>query len=280
MLSYRHAFHTGNHADVLKHFVLCELLDYYNGKDKPWWYLDTHAGAGCYALESAHSALHAEYENGIARLWERQDIPEPLASYMNAVRQFNPSGRLLFYPGSPAIAMTKARPQDALKLFEMHPADFRNLQDIFAREQKVVMRQHDGFSGLRGLLPPSPRRAVTLIDPSYEIKDDYRKTANCLKDALKRFPTGTYAIWYPMLRRIEAQRLPVWLAEQAGDNWLDVRLMVRSPPDDGMGLFGSGMFISNPPWTLPERLETVMPWLVKTLAEDHHAGFDLEHRIT
>lgn len=176
MLSYRHAYHAGSHADVLKHCVVLELLSYFNRKDKPWHYIDTHAGGGCYALESERAGKTAEHEEGIARIWGRTDLPAPLAAYREAVAQFNPHGRLVFYPGSPALAMTMARPQDRLRLFELHPADFEALERTFAGEtERVQCRKADGFTGLKSLLPPLSRRALVLIDPSYEIKDDYRK---------------------------------------------------------------------------------------------------------
>jgi len=280
MLSYRHAYHAGSHADVLKHCVVLELLSYFNRKDKPWHYIDTHAGGGCYALESERAGKTAEHEEGIARIWGRTDLPAPLAAYREAVAQFNPHGRLVFYPGSPALAMTMARPQDRLRLFELHPADFESLERTFAGEtERVQCRKADGFAGLKSLLPPVSRRALVLIDPSYEIKDDYRKVVDCVKDAMRRFPTGTYAVWYPLLARSEARNLPTRLADLGAQSWLDLRLAVRRPPRDGFGMFGSGMFIINPPWVLPERLEAMMPWLVNVLGTDDGAGFDLEHHI-
>ncbi len=280
MLSYRHAFHAGNHADVFKHFVLVELLDYYRLKDKPWWYVDTHSGAGCYALGSEEATKNAEFETGIGRLWGRDDLPAPLAAYMSAVAQFNPHGRLLFYPGSPALAMTRARPQDRLRLFEMHPADADTLEATFEREtERVQVRRTDGFAGLPGLMPPPARRAVVLIDPSYEVKDDYRRVVDTLKNALRRFPTGTYMVWYPLLAREQAQQLPRRLGELGADSWLDARLVVQEPSRHGFGLFGSGLFVINPPWVLPERLEAVLPWLARTLGENGEGAFDLEHHI-
>lgn len=280
MLSYRHAFHAGNHADVLKHAVLLELLDYFNRKDKPWFYIDTHAGGGCYALESEQAGKTAEFADGIGRLWGRDDLPEMLARYVAAVRQFNPHGRLLFYPGSPALAMTCARAQDRLRLFELHPADYESLQRTFNGEvERVQVRKADGFGALKGLVPPPSRRAVVLIDPPYEVKEDYRRVVEVLKDAMKRFPTGTYALWYPMLARPEARQLHDRLADLGAESWLDVRLSVKRPPRDGFGMFGSGMYVVNPPWVLPERLEATLPWLSRVLAADEGAGFDLEHEI-
>ncbi|MCK9987989.1 MAG: 23S rRNA (adenine2030-N6)-methyltransferase [Azoarcus sp.] len=280
MLSYRHAFHAGNHADVLKHFVLIELLRYFNRKDKPWWYIDTHAGAGCYALDSEQAGKTAEFAGGIGRLWGRDDLPEALRAYIDAVAQFNPHGRLTFYPGSPALAMTQLREQDRMRLFELHPADVSLLEQTFARDtDRVLIRKADGFAGLRGLLPPAARRAVVLIDPPYEVKEDYRRVVDTVADAMKRFPAGTYAVWYPMLARPEARQLPERLADLGAESWLDVRLALRKPARDGFGMFGSGLYIVNPPWVLPQTLEAVMPWLVRALGEDEDAGFDLEHHI-
>lgn len=280
MLSYRHAFHAGNHADVLKHFVLVEVLRYFSRKDKPWWYIDTHAGAGCYALESEQASKNAEFASGIARLWGREGVPDALRPYLDAVAQFNPHGRLTFYPGSPALAMTQLREQDRMRLFELHPADFAALGQTFARDgNRVSIQKADGFSGLRALLPPPSRRAVALIDPPYEVKDDYKRVVETVADAMRRFPGGTYIVWYPLLARPEARRLPERLAELEPGSWLDVRLAVSAPARDGFGMFGSGLFIVNPPWILPELLEGVMPWLVRTLGEDSDAGFDLEHHI-
>lgn len=280
MLSYRHAFHAGNHADVLKHSVLVALLDYYNRKDKPWWYVDTHAGAGCYALDSEQAGKTGEFSAGIGRVREQADVPEALRGYLDAVAQFNPHGRLTFYPGSPAIAMTRLREQDRMRLFELHPADAQLLGQTFARDtDRVVVRKADGFAALRALLPPPTRRAVVLIDPPYEVKEDYRRVVSVLGDAMQRFPTGTYMVWYPLLARPEARQLPERLAGLGAGSWLDVRLVQRKPPRDGIGMFGSGLYIVNPPWTLPAMLEEVMPWLVGTLGEDDHAAFDLEHHI-
>ncbi len=280
MLSYRHAFHAGNHADVLKHFVLVSILDYYCRKDKPWWFVDTHAGAGCYALEGLQAEKTAEYAEGIGRIWNREDVPDVLAPYLDAVGQFNPHGKLTFYPGSPAIAMTRLREQDRMRLFELHPADEAALQQTFVRDgDRVQIRRTDGFAALRSVLPPPTRRAVVLIDPPYEVKQDYRKTVDVLEQSLRRFPGGTYAVWYPMLARPEARNLPERLAGIGAGSWLDVRLAVRSPRSGSPGMFGSGLYVINPPWILPELLEAAMPWLVENLGTEEGAGFDLEHHI-
>ncbi len=280
MLSYRHAFHAGNHADVLKHFVLVCLMRYLAKKDKPFWVIDTHAGAGAYGLDAGYAAQNAEWENGIARLWTRTDLPEDLADYVALVRDMNPQDRLNFYPGSPYLAWKLLRPEDRLRLFELHPTDVDLLGKTFKESgrsggRQVMVTQGDGFAGLKSLLPPPPRRALVLMDPSYEDKRDYGRVVDAMKDSLKRFATGTYALWYPMLQRPEAMRLPDRLHHLEVD-WLDVSLSVSRPSKDGFGMHGSGMFIANPPWTLAATLNECMPVLKDALALDPGAAFKIE----
>ncbi|MDR2014569.1 MAG: 23S rRNA (adenine(2030)-N(6))-methyltransferase RlmJ [Azoarcus sp.] len=280
MLSYRHAFHAGNHADVIKHFVLTELLAYYQKKDKPWTYIDTHAGAGCYVLNSEVAGKTGEFSGGFGLLWGRSDLPEPLAAYVEVVRQFNPGGRLLLYPGSPAVAMTFARERDNLQLFELHPEDLRTLHQTFSTEpRRVHVRGSDGLAGLDALLPPPSRRAVVLIDPSYEVKTDYSRVITTLTKALRRFATGCFVLWYPLLARAESRRLPKQLAELGAGSWLDVRFRISHAPQEGVGMFGSGLYVINPPWVLPERLQAALPWLAGALGTDDGAGFELDCHI-
>ncbi len=277
MLSYRHAFHAGNHADVLKHFVEVQLLRYLAQKDKPFWYIDTHAGAGCYALDTGYATQNAEYETGIARLWERNDLPTTLAEYVALIKRFNPDGQLKLYPGSPLIALELMREQDRLRLFELHPTDSAILQENFAEHgARVLLQEADGFGALKALLPPPPRRALVLIDPPYEDKQDYKRVVTALREGLKRFANGMYAVWYPQLQRAEARELPEQLKKLPVQNWLNVALSVQAPSADGFGMHGSGMFIVNPPWVLHGMLQEVMPYLVKQLGQDAGAAFTLE----
>jgi len=281
MLSYRHAFHAGNHADVLKHFVLIQLSRYLGNKDKPFWIIDTHAGAGLYELDTGYATKLKEYESGIGRLWTRQDLPAALADYVDLVRACNPdarhsSGPLRFYPGSPWLALQTLRPQDRLRLFELHSSDSKILQANFEDQgRRVSITTGNGFDALKALLPPPPRRALVLIDPPYETRDDYTHVISALKEGLARFATGTYAVWYPQLARQEAQQLPDMFKRLPIRNWLHVTLTVHSPSADGFGMHGSGMFIINPPWTLHQTLETIMPYLVEVLGQDAGAGFTL-----
>ncbi len=279
MLSYRHAFHAGNHADVLKHLILVQLIHYLKQKDKPFWVIDTHAGAGIYALESVYAKKLNECETGIRRLWSRADLPASLAQYVDLVRQANPDGKLRNYPGSPWLALHAMRDQDRLRLFELHSSDVRLLQENFREAgRRVTIEATDGFAGLKALLPPPPRRALILIDPSYEMREDYQHVLHALRDNLPRFTTGLYALWYPQLARIESKQLPEKLKRLVGKNWLHVALSVRTPATDGVGMYGSGMFIVNPPWTLHAMLKETLPYLVNTLGQDEGAGFILEQK--
>jgi len=279
MLSYRHAFHAGNHADVLKHFIEVQLLRYLAQKDKPFWYIDTHAGAGCYALDSGYATQNAEYESGIARLWDRDDLPAPLADYVALVKRINPDGQMKLYPGSPLVAQELLRDGDKMRLFELHPSDSDILQENFAGYgSQVLMQTADGFGALKALLPPPPRRALVLIDPPYEDKQDYQRVVSALGEGLKRFSSGVYAVWYPQLQRTDARQLPEQLKKLPVKSWLNVALSVQGLSEDGFGMYGSGMFILNPPWSLHGVLQDVMPYLVKHLGQDAQASFTLEQQ--
>lgn len=280
MLSYRHAFHAGMHADVLKHVIFVFLLRYLAQKEKPFWCVDTHAGAALYDLSMGYAAKNAEYETGITRLWTREDLPGPVADYVQQVRALNPDGALRFYPGSPQLAVQVLRKQDRLRLFELHSTESELLRE-FSRDagHRVVAQAGDGFIGLQSLLPPPSRRALVLIDPSYEDKDDYKRVLESLREGLRRFDTGVYAVWYPQVQRAESRRFPEQLKRLQGKDWLHVSLSVKAPVAGGLGLHGSGMFILNPPWTLPGALREVMPYLAKVLRQDDRAGFGLEFEL-
>ena len=291
MLSYRHAFHAGNHADVLKHMVIIQLMRYLGQKDPAYMVIDTHAGAGVYALDGDYASKNAEYETGIAKLWDRKDLPAMVKEYVDLVRSLNPSGKMRYYPGSPYCAEKTMREQDRLRLFEMHPSEVKVLEDNFrtleahaaaqgqrpaARGKRVMVYRGDGFQGLKALLPPPSRRGLVLIDPPYEDKRDYSHVAQVLADALTRFPTGTYAVWYPVLQRNESRQLPERLKRLGAKSWLNVTLAIHGPAPDGFGLHNSGMFILNPPWTLEAQLKEVMPWLIEVLGVDDTAEYVLE----
>lgn len=278
MLAYRHAFHAGNHADVLKHIVLVQVLRYMNGKDKPYRFVDTHAGAGGYSLEGRYAQKKGEYEQGIGRLWGRDDLPEPVADYVERVRAFNPGGALEQYPGSPAIAHMLLRPTDQMRLFELHPTEHRILESYLGSQRGVEVKHADGFDGLKSQLPPSTRRGVVLVDPSYEGNGDYGRVVATLRDAVQRFAEGVYLVWYPQVQKVEAAELPRRLEALAPKGWLHARLTVAKPDAMGFGLAGSGMFVLNPPYTLHDTLAGVLPWLVETLGQVAGANFLLDQK--
>ncbi|MBK1781157.1 23S rRNA (adenine(2030)-N(6))-methyltransferase RlmJ [Advenella sp. WQ 585] len=280
MFSYRHAFHAGNHADVLKHSILLHILQYFNKKETPYWIIDTHAGAGIYDLEDAWAEKTAEFREGITRIWDNTNLPQDLQVYIDHIRNLNDGGDLSYYPGSPWISLELMRPKDRLHLFELHPTEIDVIRDNIDQQGSEISRQvsifeKDGFSGLKSQLPPVPRRGIVLIDPSYEDKMDYRHTLMAIKDGLKRFSTGCYAVWYPLINRKEAHDMVRQLEKLPDTQWLNASLAVRKPAADGHGLHGSGMFIINPPYTLHAALEKSLPYLAKHLAQDSSASFSL-----
>ncbi len=274
MRSYRHHFHAGNHADVVKHLVLMLLLEHLGKKETAFWFIDTHAGAGRYTL--APPSSDAEWLNGIGRLWDARAPSTDLARFHERIQSFNPNGTLRIYPGSPAWARILCRPQDRLRLFEWHPTDHRSLANTadFHDDPRIRIFSEDGLAGLKALLPPPPRRALVLIDPPYENATEYRGVLDTLTVALRRFPTGVYALWYPELALAEARRLPAAL-ERLPCAWLRAHLHLRPPGSDGLGLTGSGMFVINPPWTLASQLRPLLAELARLLGEGSGVTWDL-----
>lgn len=290
MFSYRHAFHAGNHADVLKHTTLIATLRHLMQKEAGITLIDTHAGAGLYRLDGDYTETGGEAKDGVVKLMAAlrpaglpvQPAAPAIDDYLDLIASFNPSGALRVYPGSPFVMhhLLRAESRDKLKLFELHPTDSRtlsaNIAQLEAGRQIAVVLQ-DGFEGLKPLLPPPPsatgsKRAAVLIDPSYEIKSDYGKVSACIQEALRRFPTGTYLVWYPIIPRPEAHDLPrrlKTLSNQAQRPWLHATLAIGQDPthgpDDRPGLTASGMFVINPPHTLKAALQAALPQLLNVL---------------
>ncbi|MDG2047540.1 MAG: 23S rRNA (adenine(2030)-N(6))-methyltransferase RlmJ [Halioglobus sp.] len=265
MLSYRHAFHAGNHADVLKHLAEVLILQYLVQKEgKPLRYIDTHSGPGTYALRASFSSKNREFKSGIARLWDRGDLPSPVQHYVDVVRSFNASSELLFYPGSPAIASAILGAAHRLQFFELHPADASILGGWVGRDRRIKVAQADGFLALKAILPPPERRAFVMIDPPYEVKTDYDRAISALENSCKKFATGVYALWYPLLDRDDVSGFVKKLKAMPVKSLL-VEFPVQSLTGDGMR--GSGLFIVNPPWILHKQLEDCLPYLHTALAE-------------
>jgi 23S rRNA (adenine2030-N6)-methyltransferase len=279
MLAYRHAFHAGNHGDVLKHIVLMQVLAHLNQKDKGWRYVDTHAGAGGYALGSGYAQTHAEHAEGIGRLWTLEDPPPEVAQYVGLVRSINGDGKTLKqYPGSPLIAQALMRSQDQMRLFELHPTDHRILASTFEGDKAVEVRRADGFAALKGQLPPPTRRGLVLMDPAYEGEKDYLQVVATLREAVQRFAEGTYIVWYPQVGKIGSHELPRKLQALAPKGWLHARLTLAATDGKGFGMVGSGVFVINPPFTLHATLQRLLPWLALTLGQIEEPGWLLDQR--
>jgi len=266
MLSYRHGFHAGNFADVLKHLVQVETLIHMCRKDKPFDYIDTHAGAGLYQLHGEMAAQNREYQNGIDCLLASAAHWPALQPYLEQVRAHNADEQLRCYPGSPAIAAGLLRPQDKAWLFELHPADFANLQRNVTGAN-IHLRQADGFAGLNALLPTRARRALVLIDPPYELKEDYRRVVDALKLIHRRMATATIALWYPVVERPRIQQLEQQLIASGIRRVVQFELGVRADKV-GRGMTSSGMIVVNPPWQLLDTLQALLPKLARLLSED------------
>lgn len=266
MLSYRHSFHAGNFADVLKHLVQLRILRYLLQKDKPLFYLDTHAGAGGYKLGAAPVGKPAEFENGIGRLWSRDDLPEIVADYVTLVRGYNHSKQLTHYPGSPSFARQLLRPTDRMVLHELHPADLEQLQETFRGERRCRVRGEDGFQACLALLPPTERRGLVLIDPPYELKEDYQRVVDTLLGAHQRFATGTYALWYPVVERRRIDRLEKALSASGIRRILLLELGIDAD-HPGYGMTASGMIVINPPFSLAAEMAPALDYLAQTLGE-------------
>jgi 23S rRNA (adenine2030-N6)-methyltransferase len=285
MFSYRHAFHAGSHADILKHLTLIHLVEYLQEKPGALTIVDTHAGAGIYSLKDGFAAVSKEAEGGIVRLLkfieEGNSISEGIQRYLELVAAENNEDGMNTYPGSPFILARLLRPQDRLKLFELHPKEIDILRHNIGelkQSKQIDIYAEDSFARLKGLLPPPSRRGLVLIDPSYEDKQDYRYLELALEEALQRFATGCYAIWYPILSRRESVALPDRLKKIATihkRSWLQTELRVENAPGERR-LQASGMFIINPPWTLEKQLAEALPILTKALGIGSGAQFLLK----
>jgi len=272
MLSYRHGFHAGNHADVLKHLVYQFVLSYMGQKDKPFSIVDTHAGAGAYQLDSEFSSKNKEYDTGIGKLWQlpAEGMPEAVKNYVDAVRRFNIEHEhhdLALYPGSPWFAMD-ALPLEGKAFFhELHPTDFELLRQFVRTNRYRKVINEDGFVASIGLLPPPSKRGVTIIDPPYEIKDDYQRVVAYAQASYKRFSNGVTLIWYPVVERSRIVEIERALENSKLKNIQLFEFNV-APDSEQRGMTGSGMIVINPPWTLKKTMDRVLPYLIETLSPD------------
>jgi len=270
MLSYLHSFHAGNFADVLKHTVLVHTLEYLTRKPTPVFYLDTHSGPGGFELTSPEAQKNCEYQNGIGKLWNESNLNEPLTKYVNCIKIFNQLHQnnlsyLTFYPGSPWFAGHLLREHDRISLCELHPREQQTLSKNFKRDQRVNIFNRDGFQTAIGAMPPKERRGLVLIDPPYEVKSDYKRVVEVLIECHKRFATGTYAVWYPVVQR---QQIDLMLKdiEQSGIKNIQIFELGLEADTQQRGMTSSGMVVINPPWTLMTAMNDCLPYLANKLA--------------
>jgi 23S rRNA (adenine2030-N6)-methyltransferase len=273
-MNYRHIYHAGNFADVLKHAVLARLIRYAQNKDKAFRVLDTHAGIGLYDLSSEEAQKTGEWRDGIGRLMEAE-LPEAaaelLAPYLDAVRELNPTGDIRLYPGSPKLARMLFRPQDRLSAMELHPEDYGRLQRLFEGDFQVRATELDGWLALGAHLPPKEKRGIVLVDPPFEEDGEYRRLVQGLAGAYKRFSGGTYCLWYPIKKGAPIKAFHEELQALAIPKMLCAELSVKSDRDT-TGLSGSGLIVVNPPFTLKGELHTLLPVLKTLLAQDRFAS--------
>lgn len=277
MLSYRHAFHAGNHADVLKHLTLVLCCEYFCRKDKGFMYVDTHAGAGMYNLSSSASQQTKEHEDGIYKLLDLSSPPKSLTKYLELINQASMTNPMN-YPGSPWLAAQFIRPHDQATLFELHPNDFQHLNQLFSKNKKIRVNNSDGYQSLKSLFPPHTRRAITLIDPPYELEKEYHLVVDTLKQGISRFNTGTYIVWYPLINRPGSEK------EKAAEKMIHhIKTLFKQPQlhaefclDKSLkGMYGSGIAIINPPWGLEEQLREALTFLCK-LNESRERQFAIQ----
>jgi 23S rRNA (adenine2030-N6)-methyltransferase len=270
MLSYRHLFHAGNFADVFKHILLTHLLLALNKKDKPYFYLDTHAGIGRYDLSKPWAQKGREYESGISKLWRRNDIPAALKPYLDIVRAENPDGHVRFYPGSPLIARRLIRPVDRIVATELNKTDCAELQALFARDRRVTVKLMDGYQSLKAHLPPKERRGLVLIDSSFDRAREFARIAAALHEAHRRWETGIYAIWYPLMGASAIHHFERELLATGISKVLQFELRILR--DDAPTIPGCGMIIINPPWKFDTEMRTLLRWLWPALAVNGAGG--------
>lgn len=270
MLSYRHSFHAGNPADVIKHLVLIETISYLTKKDKPLEYIDTHSGVGVYRLATAEAQKTQEYLAGIAKLWQYQGENDAIKRYVDKVKQFN-QGELEIYPGSPMVADSLLRENDKRWLFELHPKDSEslkhNMAELSRRRKQTFVRKENGFKGVLGLLPPQAKRGCVLIDPPYEIKSDYEQVVKTVKKAVEKFNSGTIMIWYPVVSRERIDAMETGLIASGMRNIQLFELATQADTDEH-GMTASGMIVINPPWTLKKTMDECLPELVSLLSSE------------
>ena len=268
MLSYRHGYHAGNAADVLKHFILLYVLDYVKKKDKNFIFIDSHAGAGKYSISDPYMQKNKEYLQGIEKIYKIKNDDIFFKNYLELIKSINSNSDLKIYPGSCYLAAKSLRTDDKLHFLELHSTEFLNLKKNFENDSRVIIENEDSYKKLIKLLPPKEKRAVILIDPSYELKDEYEKVLKMLSDCYKKFPLGVYIIWYPVLNNKKSESFIVDILKENYKNLSHIEMITDNSNN---GMQGSGLFIINCPWSIEKdikkSLEIIFNYLKKT--NDH-----------
>lgn len=272
-MNYRHAYHAGNFADVFKHALLAMCLEHLKGKDKPFFVLDTHSGVGLYDLAGVEAGKTGEWLGGIARVMDAPDAPQDLAPYLDVVRGLNPDGGLRYYPGSPWVTRALARDNDRIALCELHPADSAALAENMRRDRRVKVHARDGYGAVKAMLPPPERRGLVLVDPPFEKLDEFMALEQAVRDGVKRFAQGTFALWYPIKDPLEIAAFHARLVDLGVPKTLSIDLLVRRPRPGVPRLDGCGYVFINPPYGMLAGLERVMPFLTDRLALEDGAGW-------
>jgi 23S rRNA (adenine2030-N6)-methyltransferase len=277
-MNYRHAYHAGNFADVVKHIILTRIVLYLQRKEQAFRVIDTHAGIGRYNLQGVEAGKTGEWQNGVGRLLDAKvdaRVAELIQPYLDIVRAENPDGKMRRYPGSPLIVRHLLRRQDRLSALELHPEDADLLAETFEGDIQVRVTKLDGWLALGAHLPPKEKRGLVLVDPPFEVAGEFDRLVDGLAKAYKRFSGGTFALWYPVKDRQEVRRFVTALHETGIPKILRTELMIRAPSPEPR-LDGTGMIIVNPPYTLDDELRTMLPALSKILSEGQNAGFTLD----
>ncbi len=264
MLSYRHMYHAGNFADVFKHALLTRLLIAMSGKDKPYLYLDTHAGIARYDLMHSWAQKAREYDHGIGRIFHSKDAPAGFEPYLETVRALNPHGTLRIYPGSPLIAKPFLREADRMVLSELNKVDHEELKSIFERERHVAVQLMDAYQALKAYTPPPERRGLVLIDSAFDRAREFDRIVKALKEAHLRWATGIYAVWYPIMEPAPMRDFALDIQRSGIRKVLRLELTVRERDETGI-IPGCGMLVINPPWHFDEEAKPMVEWLAKKL---------------
>ncbi len=275
MLSYQHGYHAGNFADVIKHIALTRLLNYLTMKDKPLFYLETHAGKGLYDLKNKQAEKTGEYKQGINLIWsDKKKLPPVFKDYLKVISQLNPTQDLRHYPGSPYLAMNQLRPQDRMYFCELHPGEFEALDELPHFNKKVHASNTDGIAAMRALLPPPEKRGLVFIDPSFELKEEYKDIPAAIKQAFTHFSSGVFCLWYPVVNRRLADKLVRNMKDIKIKGALRIEFNLTLAPMDGLS--GTGLWVINPPYTFAEEMKSVLD-ILRTYFNPGVSSYIIEH---